>query len=131
MWFLITRLVGNFAPLWFLALTYDDRLDFGDNPDGVSNSYKQVVDGTYISSILPIAKVLNYNITTEYTISSPSLTYVFFFYPLSYNLDVSDRIADPLPVPGIPVVGISPWVYSHLHLPLNSPPFLSPRERTV
>lgn len=28
--FLITRLAGNFDPLVFLALTYDDRLDFGD-----------------------------------------------------------------------------------------------------
>lgn len=59
-----------------------------------------------------------------------SLSHVCILFSLS-NLDVSDRIADPLPVPGIPVVGISPWVYSHLHLPLNSPPFLSPRERTV
>lgn len=96
-WFLITRLVGNFAPLWFLALTYDDRLDFGDNPDGVSNSYKQVVDGTYISSILPIAKVLNYNITTEYTISSPSLTYVFFFtlFPITWMFQTASPIHYP------------------------------------
>jgi hypothetical protein len=49
----------------------------------------------------------------------------------SFLSDVSDRNADPLPVPVVPVVGISPWVSSHLHLPLNSPPFISPRERIV
>lgn len=114
--FLITRLAGNFDPLVFLALTYDDRLDFGDiDPYRVHiNSYTEADAHTPYS----IARV---ELQYYSTIPSLPLKHVLFFFLSS--LDVSDRIADPLPVPG----GPSCW---HFPVGLFSSP-LTPEQPAI
>lgn len=101
-------------------------IDFGDfDPDRVCG----MEYGIHISNLIKYSvdvhtpwQELNFNPT--YVVVLYNLSLRIYFCIFLSNLDVSDRIADPLPVPGIPVVSTSPWVSAHLHLPLNSPPFI-------